>query len=391
MSGTRGRSWDRADLLLPVPVMDAASLTSWLTLQAVDGVGDRTMLKLVEAFGSPGAVLAAGLDELIQAGCGAELAAAVRRGPQPHVSREIDRQTQAAERLKIRVMTFFDQSYPARLRTIHDPPPLLYVRGALSAQDDVAVAIVGGRRATLSSRVVTEEIAKELAGAGVTIVSGLARGIDAAAHRGALAGNGRTIAILGCGIDRTYPPEHQMLRRNIEERGAVISELPIGASPLSHHFPRRNRIISGLSLGVLVSEAAKDSGSLITAKLALEQGRDVFAVPGPVKDDACRGSNGLIKEGAKLVERAQDILDEILPQLDARLRAGLPSGVPPPPREPLRKEDAMVYEAVCYDVTSVDVIIEATGLSAAQVAASLLSLELSGFVRQLPGQQYMRL
>jgi len=237
---------------------------------------------------------------------------------------------------------------------------------------------------------VTEEIAKELAGAGVTIVSGLARGIDAAAHRGALDGNGRTIAVLGCGIDRTYPPEHQMLRRNIEERGAVISELPIGASPLSHHFPRRNRIISGLSLGVLVSEAAKDSGSLITAKLALEQGRDVFAVPGPVKDDACRGSNGLIKEGAKLVERAQDILDEILPQLDARLRAGLSSGVPPP-REPLRKEDAVVYEALCYDVTSVDVIIEATGLSAAQVAASLLSLELSGFVRQLPGQQYMKM
>ena len=392
MSGKRCRSWDRADLLLPVPAMDAASLTSWLTLQAVDGVGDRTVLKLVQAFGSPNAVLAAEPDELIQAGCSAELAAAVRRGPEPDICREIDRQTKAAERLKIRVITLFDQSYPARLRTIPDPPPLLYVSGVLSAQDDVAVAIVGGRRATPSGRVVTEEIAKELAGRGITIVSGLARGIDAAAHRGALAGKGRTIAVLGCGIDRTYPPEHHALRRNIEERGAVISELPIGASPLSHHFPRRNRIISGLSLGVLVSEAAKDSGSLITAKLALEQGRDVFAVPGPVKEEACRGSNGLIKEGAKLIERAEDILDEILPQLDARLRAGLPSGGgPAAPREALRREDAVVYEALSYDARSVDMVIETTGLSAAQVAASLLSLELSGFVRQLPGQQYMRL
>jgi DNA processing protein len=372
--------------------MDTASLTSWLALQAVDGVGDRTVLKLVQALGSPSAVLVAELDELIQAGCSAELAASVRRGPDLKTSREIDRQTKAVERLKIRVITLFDPSYPVRLRAIPDPPPLLYVSGALSAQDDVAVAIVGGRRATPSGRVVTEEIAKELAGGGVTIVSGLARGIDAAAHRGALAGKGRTIAVLGCGIDRVYPPEHHALRRSIEERGAVISELPIGASPLSHHFPRRNRIISGLSLGVLVSEAAKDSGSLITANLALEQGRDVFAVPGPVKEDACRGSNGLIKEGAKLIERAQDILDEILPQLDARLRAMLPSGeAPAAPREALRQEDAAVYEALSYDARSIDAIIEATGLSSARVASSLLSLELSGRVRQLPGQQYMRL
>jgi DNA processing protein len=220
----------------------------------------------------------------------------------------------------------------------------------------------------------------------------LARGVDAAAHRGALAGNGRTIAVLGCGIDRTYPPEHHALRRSIEERGAVMSELPIGSSPQSHHFPRRNRIISGLSLGVLVSEAAKDSGSLITAKLALEQGRDVFAVPGSVKEEACRGSNGLIKEGAKLIERAQDIFEEILPQLDGRMRAALSSGgAPSTPDEPLRKEDALVYEALSYDARSVDAVIEATGLSAAQVAACLLALELCGRVRQLPGQQYMRL
>lgn len=372
--------------------MDAISLTSWLVLQTIDGVGDRTLLKLIQAFGSPNSVLTASQDDLIRAGCSPELAESVRRGPELKIRRQIDRQMRVVERLKIRVLTLFDQAYPMRLRTIPDPPPLLYVSGTLSAQDDVAVAIVGGRRATPSGRIITEEIARELAGGGVTIVSGLARGIDAAAHRGALAGKGRTIAVLGCGIDRTYPPEHDALRRSIESHGAVISELPIGSSPQSHHFPRRNRIISGMSLGVLVSEAATNSGSLITAKQALEQGREVFAVPGSVKEEACRGSNGLIKEGAKLIERAQDILDEILPQVDARLRATLSfGGAPSDSREPLGKEDALVYEALSYEARSVDAVIESTGLSAAQVAATLLSLELYGRVRQLPGQQYIRL
>jgi len=375
-----------------VAVMDRGTFVSWLTLQSIDGVGDRTLLKLVQAFGSPNAVLSAEQDELIQAGCSAELAGSIRRGLPTNVRQQIDKQITTAEQLKVRVLTLFDQSYPVRLRTIPDPPPLLYVSGTLSAQDDVAVAIVGGRQATPSGRVVTEEIAKDLAGTGVTIVSGLARGIDAAAHRGALAGKGRTIAVLGCGIDRTYPPEHQALRRSIETHGAVLSELPIGSSPLSHHFPRRNRIISGLSVGVLVSEAAKDSGSLITAKLALEQGREVFAVPGSVKEDACRGSNSLIKEGATLVERAQDILDEILPQIDARLRAALRvEAAPAPSQTPLRSEDSVVYEALSYEARSVDMVIETTGLNAAKVAASLLMLELLGRVRQLPGQQYIRL
>jgi DNA processing protein len=238
----------------------------------------------------------------------------------------------------------------------------------------------------------TEEIAKALAGAGVTVVSGLARGIDVAAHRGALAGKGRTIAVLGCGVDRTYPSEHEALRRSIESHGAVISELPIGAPPLSHHFPRRNRIISGLSLGVLVSEAAVDSGSLITAKLALEQGRDVFAVPGSVREAVCRGSNGLIKEGAKLVETAQDILDEILPQVDAHAKATLSiDGVRSDHHEPLSEEEASVYGALSDEAQPVDTVIERTGLSAANVAAILLALELNGRVRQLPGQQYIRL
>jgi DNA processing protein len=372
--------------------MNEASLTFWLMLQAIDGVGDRTLLKLIHAFGAPEAVLGATMDDLISAGCSPELAESVRRGPESSIRRQIDRQVKLVERLKIHTLTLFDRSYPARLKAISDPPPLLYVSGSLSPKDEVAVAIVGGRRATPAGRLITEEISKDLAGCGVTIVSGLARGIDAAAHRGALTGKGRTIAVLGCGIDRTYPSEHHGLRRNIESHGAVISELPIGAAPQSHHFPRRNRIISGLSLGVLVGEAATDSGSLITAKLALEQGREVFAVPGSVKEQACCGSNRLIKEGAKLIEGAQDILDEILPQVDARQRATLHLDVVSMEAQaPLRKEDALVYEALSYEARSVDAVIERTGLTAAQVAATLLSLELSGRIRQLPGQQFIRL
>ncbi|MBX3330192.1 MAG: DNA-processing protein DprA [Nitrospira sp.] len=372
--------------------MDEASLTSWLTLQAIDGVGDRTLLKLIQAFGTSDRVLGATKDDLISAGCSPELTESVRRGPESSIRRQIDRQVKIVERFKIQTVTLFDRSYPARLKTISDPPPLLYVSGNLSPKDEVAVAIVGGRRATPSGKLITEEIAKDLAGCGVTIVSGLARGIDAAAHRGALMGKGRTIAVLGCGIDRTYPSEHHTLRRNIESHGAVISELPIGAAPQSHHFPRRNRIISGLSLGVLVGEAATDSGSLITAKLALEQGREVFAVPGSVKEEACRGSNRLIKEGAKLIEGAEDILDEILPQVDARQRATLHlDRAVMKVHVPLRREEALAYEALSYEARSIDAVIESTGLSAAEVSAALLSLELNGRIRQLPGQQYIRL
>lgn len=372
--------------------MDEASLTSWLVLHSIDGVGDRTLVKLIQAFGSTDVVLAATRDDLIRAGCGPELAESIRRGPDVNIRRQIDRQVKIIERLKIRTLTLFDQSYPSRLRAIPDPPPLLYMSGTFNRQDDVAVAIVGGRRATASGRILTEEIAKELSERGFTIVSGLARGIDAAAHRGALTGKGRTIAVLGCGIDRTYPSEHHGLRRSIESHGAVISELPIGAAPHSHHFPRRNRIISGLSLGVLVTEATINSGSLITAKLALEQGREVFAVPGSIREEACRGSNRLIKEGAKLIEETQDILDEVLPQIDGRQRATMRLDAPPlEAQQPLRHEDLLVYEALSYEAQSVDAVIEGTGLSAAQVAAILLSLELNGRVRQLPGQQYIRL
>jgi DNA processing protein len=267
----------------------------------------------------------------------------------------------------------------------------LYITGTLTDQDALAVAIVGARRATAAGRTMTEELSHDLAGAGMTVVSGLARGVDAAAHRGALAAQGRTIAVLGCGIDRTYPPEHERLRRQIEEQGAILSEVPMGAPPHSHHFPRRNRIISGLSLGVIVTEAAIGSGSLITARLAAEQGREVFAVPGFVKEDTSRGTNALLKEGAALIERAQDVIDVVLPQLEPGLRLRLQhSHEKSEQRDHLGGEEQQVYDALSYDPRTVDDVIVSTGLSVSVVMASLLSLELRQRVRQLPGQRYLR-
>ena len=366
-------------------------LESWLRLRAIDGVGDLTVLRLVRAWHSPEAVLRASRDELIQGGCSAQLADAIRRGPDSSACRGLERELNAIERGRIEVRSALDPTYPARLKMIADPPPLLYITGALTEQDELAVAIVGARRATAAGRAMTEELSRDLARAGMTVVSGLARGVDAAAHRGALAAQGRTIAVLGCGIDQTYPREHEQLRRQIEERGAILSEVPMGAPPHSHHFPRRNRIISGLSLGVIVTEAAISSGSLITARLAAEQGREVFAVPGFVKEDTSRGTNALLKEGAALIERAQDVIDAVMAQLEPALRLRLqPSREQNERGDQLGKEEQLVYDALSYDPLTVDDVIAITGLSVSTVMASLLSLELRQRVRPLPGQRYLR-
>ncbi|MEK7236736.1 MAG: DNA-processing protein DprA [Nitrospirota bacterium] len=371
--------------------MTRARLESWLRLRAIDGVGDQTVLRLVRAWHSPEAVLCASRDDLIQSGCSPQLADAIRRGPDSPACRSLERELNAIERERIEVLSVLDSTYPARLKMIADPPPLLYITGTLTEQDELAIAIVGARRATAAGRAMTEELSHDLAAAGMTVVSGLARGVDAAAHRGALAAQGRTVAVLGCGIDRTYPPEHDRLRRQIEERGAILSEAPVGAPPHSHHFPRRNRIISGLSLGVIVTEAAINSGSLITARLAAEQGREVFAVPGFVKQDTSRGTNALLKDGAALIERAQDVIDAVLPQLEPALRLRLqPSHTKKGPSDQLGKEEQLVYDALSYDPLTVDDVIVATGMPVPTVMAALLSLELRQQVTQLPGQRYLR-
>ena len=368
-----------------------ASLEAWLKLRAIEGVGDQTVLALVREWQKPEAVLQASNDELVQRGCSSRLAQAITRGPDPDACRRIDRELAMFQRARIDARTILDPSYPARLRMIPDPPPLLYVSGTLTEQDELALAIVGARRATAAGRVLTEELAKDLATAGFTVISGLARGVDAAAHRGALAAGGRTVAVLGCGIDRTYPIEHERLRREIEEQGAVVSELSCGSPPHSAHFPRRNRIISGLSLGVVVTEAAINSGSLITARLAAEQGREVFAVPGFVKEETSHGTNALLKEGASLIEKAHDVIEAVLPQLDVSLRARL-SCMPAEMKRGDRfgNEEQLVYDALSYDPLTVDHLVAQTGLPVPLVAASLLSLELRQRVRQLSGQRYLR-
>jgi len=371
--------------------MTQATLEAWLRLRSIDGVGDVTVLRLVRAWRRPEIVLNASREELIHAGCSPQLADAIRRGPNGSARRRIESELIAIERERIEVRSLLNPSYPMRLKTIADPPPLLYITGTLTEEDDLAMAIVGARRATASGRAVTEELSRDLAEAGMTVVSGLARGIDAAAHRGALAAQGRTIAVLGCGIDQTYPREHERLRKQIEERGAVLSETPMGTAPLSHNFPRRNRIISGLSLGVIVTEAAISSGSLITARLAAEQGREVFAVPGFVKEDTSRGTNALLKEGAALIERAEDVIDAILPQLEQSMRLRLR----------LHQEEKVlgdqlggveqrVYDVLSYDPLTVDDVSVTANLPVSTVMASLLSLELRQRVKQLPGQRYLR-
>src|SRR5438874_3259706 len=257
-----------------------------------------------------------------------------------------------------------DVRYPVLLRNIPDPPPLLYVDGQVEPVDVQAVAIVGSRHATLYGIRIARTLAEELSRLGFTVVSGMARGIDRVAHEGALAAGGRTLAVLGCGLDVAYPPDHTQLRAQVAEAGALLTEFPLGSPPLAAHFPRRNRILSGLSLGVVVVEAAEGSGSLITAKLAAEQGREVFAVPGPIDAPTSRGTHGLLKQGAKLTETVDDILDELLPQLQQPItrRSLFPRPVASVPEsrrssyEPANfsPEEEKVYAVVSCEPQSID-------------------------------------
>jgi DNA processing protein len=294
------------------------------------------------------------------------------------------------------ILNLADERYPERLRAIHDPPAVLYCDGVPEPQDRQAVALVGSRKATPYGLRVTEALAGELSRLRFTIVSGFARGIDAAAHRAALAAGGRTIAVLGCGLDVDYPPGHKSLHAEIAASGAVLTEFEPGTPPLAAHFPRRNRIISGLALGVVVIEAAEDSGSLITARLALEQGREVFAVPGPIEAPTSRGPHSLLKQGAKLVEKVEDIVEELLPQLEHTLTLtptlsprgrGKGEGEFPEPKS-LSPEERTILELLSREPRHLDELTEQSSLAAADVARILLGLELKALVRQFPGQQY---
>lgn len=314
-----------------------------------------------------------------------------------------DREVEATQALGIQILTWFDEAYPECLKAIENAPLLLYVRGRLSAQDAAAVAVVGSREPSFYGSAQATRLARELATAGITVISGLARGIDEAAHQGCLAvPHGRTLAVLGCGPDKIYPRENQKLYEAIAERGAIISEFPLGTEPLAWNFPRRNRIISGLSLGVLVVEAHLRSGSLITARLAAEQGRQVFAVPGPVDQWTSRGAHQLLREGAVLVEHAKDILEDLEPLLKTLV-------VRPPAEsasileEPLSKEEQQAVESLDIQQTSLDEtllellrqgprttdeILQTGGQAARQVLSVLSQLEIVGQIKKSPNGQF---
>jgi len=273
-----------------------------------------------------------------------------------------------------------DPAYPALLLEIPDPPTLLYLRGNAALLQKRALAVVGSRNATPQGLQTAENFSKALAGQGLCIVSGLALGIDAAAHRGALAADGATIAIIGTGADRIYPARNRELALAISERGLIISEFPLGTPAIASNFPRRNRIISGLSCGVLVVEAAPESGSLITARLAGEQGREVFAIPGSIHSPVARGCHKLIKQGAKLVETAQDVLEELGQFAEPPDAGKLESSA----------EESPLLEALGHDPCALDELAARTGLSADQLLTELLTLELAGQVAPLPGNRYQR-
>ncbi len=353
----------------------ADELEAWLRLGLVADLGAAAFRKLLADFGQPEAVVAASVAQLSRA-VGREIAAAIKKGPEhAHLRDALDWLRRPGNTL----ITLADAAYPRALLQTADPPPMLYVNGDCSLLSQVALAVVGSRHATPQGAANAEAFSRELSQQGFCIVSGLAHGIDAAAHRGGMQGRGSTIAVLGTGLDIVYPAGNRDLARDIACNGLLLSEFPLGTPARPSNFPRRNRLISGLALGVLVVEAALRSGSLITARYALEQGREVFAIPGSIHSPFSKGCHLLIKQGAKLVESTADILDEL--------------GIP----HPIESVDAArsihgpdILDALGHDPADLDSICARSGLTAERASAMLLELELDGVVARLPGGKFQR-
>ncbi len=358
-----------------------ATADAWLALALTDGLPARRAFDLVAGLGGPERVLDADPDALRAANVAADVIASLRNAPD-RAARERD----AARREGVDVVTWVDGGYPARLRTIADPPLALFVRGTLDADETPAVAIVGSRRAGEYGRRVAADLARGLAQAGVTVVSGLAAGVDGSAHRGALEAGGRTVAVMATGIDRVYPSWHAALAGEIAAHGALVTEFRRATPPLQFHFPQRNRIISGLAVGTVVVEAAERSGSLITAEFAMEQGREVLAVPGPVGTPHHRGCHRLIQQGATLVTSVEDVVDTLAPALRSRLatvRAAAEEAT-------LSPVERAVLDAIGDGEAHVDLVVGRSGHSAGVILETLLALELRGLVAQRPGMRFAR-
>ncbi len=360
-------------------------MADWLRLLRVPGLGPATFDALVRHFGSPGEALRAAQAELKHCGISEDIISGIRKPDHAGVERDLA----WAEQPGHTVLRLGDSGYPARLRHIARPPPVLFVDGSVSCLDHPQIAIVGSRHPSTTGRKNAHAFADSLARIGLTITSGLAIGIDGASHAGSLAAGGYTIAVAATGLDRTYPASHLDLARQITGHGAIISEFPTGVRPTPENFPRRNRLISGLSLGVLVVEAARQSGSLITARLAAEQGREVFAIPGSIHNPLAKGCHQLIQSGAKLVESPEDILEELAELVE--LQASPAPAATEPAEVELDKAYRQLLDCLGFEPTSVDELVERSGLTADAVSSMLPLLELKGLIAAEFGGLYTRL
>lgn len=369
-------------------------LEALVALNLVSDIGSIRLKKLLEYFGKPENILKASTEKLIAvSGIGKIIAEQISSLKKE----DLDKEFSLAKKLNLKIMTYDNESYPENLKNIYDPPIVLYVKGELKAEDRFSLGIVGSRRASYYGLTTAEKFAYDLSGMGFTIVSGMARGIDTCAHKGALKANGRTIAVIGSGFNYIYPPENKKIAEEIAKNGAVISEFPINAKPLPQNFPRRNRVISGLSLGVLIVEAARNSGALITADFALEQGREVFALPGKVDSNTSFGTNGLIKQGAKLVSCIEDILEEfnlnnsiascVLPRASKKDNAIHNTQCA---EHALLDREVILYNALSKQPLSLDEIVEKTNISVSSISSMLLKLQIKKLIKQLPGKQFVR-
>lgn len=352
----------------------------WLALTLIKGLGPVTAKQVVSAFGDASVVFRQKVDQLIRgAGINQNRAQLIASFNDWNL---IDRTIERVEKFGASLITFHDPSYPEGLKQIYDPPPVLFVKGELQSNDRFAVSIVGSRICTEYGKNVTQKMAASLCAKGFTIISGMARGIDTVAHISTLKAGGRTIAVLGSGIDVPYPSENLQLFRKIPESGAVISEFPPGTRPLKDNFPKRNRLISAMSLGVLVVEASERSGALITARCAVDQGKEVFAIPGNINWRTSKGTNDLIKKGARLVDNPDDIIEELAPLLKGYIREAkreLP---------PLNEEEHAILKICDIEPTHIDDIIRLTNIPPSRVMSALLALELKGVVRQWEGKKF---
>jgi DNA processing protein len=380
------------------PQSNSVDIEKWLKLIRADSVGATTFSKLIKHFGSANRALGASVSELAKInGVGFKTAERIASTREKF---DVAAELELAGKLGVWIINLNDERYPPALKKIYDPPPVLYVKGTLAREDNLAISIVGSRRCSLYGQEQSSRLAHFLSSAGFTICSGMARGIDTAAHQGALSAGGRTIAVQGCGLANIFPPENKKLFELIAESGACISELPLGYEPLPENFPPRNRIIAGLSLGTIVIEAAPRSGALITARAAMESNREVMAVPGKIDSPLSKGTHRLIKDGAKLVDSVEDVMEAlgyIGEQLEEHVSMAAEKAaekIETPLFEiktlKLSGPEQTIYECLNKEPQHIEQIIDDTDLAAGSVNAGLVSLRLKGLIKQLPGSLFVK-